>query len=115
MLLFVSLEKTWVFKYQTHDLTCWAIEFDIQWGLSSLGAVCGEGLRNMSSHSGAQTRTGALHLGGIHGVLHWNPERTARDRMTSVVDVDIVISGCEGDIFHTAAAIFIILAGYFCF
>ena len=67
----------------------------------------------MGSYSAAQTWTWALHLAGVHGVPHWHAERAARDRVTSVVDVDVVISRSEGDVLHTAAAIFIVFAGYF--
>lgn len=68
----------------------------------------------MGSHAGAQTWTRALHLAGVHRVPHWDTERTARDRMTSVVNVDVIVPRSEGDVLHTAAAIFIVLAGYFC-
>ena len=68
----------------------------------------------MSSHSGAQTWTWALHLAGVHRVLHWHTERTAGDWVTSIINVDIVVSWSEGDVLHAAAAVFVVLAGYFC-
>lgn len=67
----------------------------------------------MGPHSCAQTWTRAFHLAGVHGVLHWNLERAARDGVTSVGNVDIIVSRSEGDVLHTAAAIFVVLAGYF--
>lgn len=68
----------------------------------------------MCPHSGAQARTRAFHLAGVHWVLHWHTEWTSRDWLTSIVNVDVVVSRSEGDILHTAATIFIVFAGYFC-
>lgn len=96
------------------SLTWWAVEFDIQWGVASLGTVYCESLGNMGSHSCAQTWTWAPHLAGVHRVPHWYTEWTSRDRVTSIINVDIIFSRSERNILHTAAAIFIVLAGYFC-
>lgn len=61
----------------------------------------------------AQARSGALDLGGIHRVPDWDTEGAARDGMTSVSNVDVVVPRCEGDVLHTAAAVFVVLAGDF--
>lgn len=67
----------------------------------------------MGSHPAAQTWTGAFHLAGVHGVLDRDPEGTAGDGVTSVGDVDVIVPRGEGDVLHTAAAVFVVLAGYF--
>lgn len=38
-------------------------------------AVHGEGLGHARPHGGAQPRPGALHLAGVHNILHRHPER----------------------------------------
>lgn len=95
-------------------LTCWTVEFYIQWSLSRLSTVHRKVLRNVGPHSCAQTWSRAFDFGGVHWILHRNTEWTARDRLTSIVDVYIIISRSERYIFHTAATIFVVLARYFC-
>lgn len=64
----------------------------------------------MGPDTRAQARTGALDLAWVNGVPNWDTEGAARDWVTPVVYVDIVVPRCEGDVLYAAAAIFVVLA-----
>lgn len=67
----------------------------------------------MGPHPSTQARSEALDLSGVHRVPDWDAEGAARDGMTSIVNVDVVVARREGDVLHTAAAVFVVLAGDF--
>lgn len=58
----------------------------------------------------AQARTGALDFARVHGVPDWDAEGAARDWLTPIVNVDVVVPRCKRDVLYAAAAVFVVFA-----